>query len=340
MDIAPPSESRQQIAEIERQSGENSNLTAITTQSTNVHGDSMVVATTSPHEQKQFSSHTDWRVRAISATNLHLRTNHFYVPPEGVQENGFTYVIPKNVLKKFITIADLRTQIFGYMYGVSPPGNAVVKEIRCIVMVPQLGAYNSVQIPNQLPDHDYLKELEPLGWIHTQPSELPQLHPLDVITHSKLLSENSSWDGEKAVVITCSFTPGSCSLSSYRITPTGYEWGRTNRDRGEHTHQGYLPTFYDKVPLILSDRFMGFFMVPDQDSWNYNFAGVRFSAQMGYGVALGIPKEFYHESHRIAHFVHFSELEQQAATSSQQQGAAPSATGEGVEAADHEDLFG
>lgn len=108
-----------------------------------------------------------FRVRAISATNLHLRTNHFFVPSEGVKEESYTYVMPKNILRKFITIADLRTQIFGYLYGVSPPGNSMVKEIRCIVMVPQVGSYNCVKIPNQLPEHEYLKEMEPLGWIHT-----------------------------------------------------------------------------------------------------------------------------------------------------------------------------
>ena len=56
-----------------------------------------------------------------------------------IKETGYTYILPKNVLKKFITVADLRTQIAGYMYGVSPPDNPQVKEIRCIVMPPQWG---------------------------------------------------------------------------------------------------------------------------------------------------------------------------------------------------------
>ena len=78
-------------------------------------------------EQEAFGSKTDWRVRAISATNLHLRVNHIYVNSESIRESGFTYVLPKNVLKKFICIADLRTQIAGFMYGVSPPDNAQVR---------------------------------------------------------------------------------------------------------------------------------------------------------------------------------------------------------------------
>ncbi len=116
------------------------------------------------------------------------------------------------------------------------------------------------------------QDMEPLGWIHTQPNELPQLSPQDVTTHAKVMAENPSWDGEKTVVITCSFTPGSCSLTAYKLTPSGYEWGRNNKDTGNNPH-GYLPSHYEKVQMLLSDRFLGFFMIPAQSSWNYNFMG-------------------------------------------------------------------
>jgi pre-mRNA-processing factor 8 len=44
-------------------------------------------------------------------------------------------------------------------------------------MPPQWGTHQTVHLPNMLPNHQYLKEMEPLGWIHTQPNELPQLSP-------------------------------------------------------------------------------------------------------------------------------------------------------------------
>lgn len=50
-------------------------------------------------------------MRAISSTNLHLRTQHIYVNSDDVKDTGFTYILPKNVLKKFIIISDLRTQV-------------------------------------------------------------------------------------------------------------------------------------------------------------------------------------------------------------------------------------
>lgn len=95
----------------------------------------------------------------------------------------------------------------------------------------------------------------------------------DITTHARVMADNPSWDGEKTVIITCSFTPGSCSLTAYKLTPSGFEWGRQNTDKGNNP-KGYLPSHYEKVQMLLSDRFLGFFMVPAQGSWNYNFMGM------------------------------------------------------------------
>ncbi|KAK4747215.1 hypothetical protein SAY87_026252 [Trapa incisa] len=308
-EITPPSQQRQQIAEIEKQAKEASQLTAVTTRTTNVHGDELIVTTTSPYEQAAFGSKTDWRVRAISATNLYLRVNHIYVNSEDIKETGYTYIMPKNILKKFICIADLRTQIAGYLYGLSPPDNPQVKEIRCIAMPPQWGTHQLVNLPSTLPEHDFLNDLEPLGWMHTQPNELPQLSPQDLSTHARVLENNKQWDGEKCIILTCSFTPGSCSLTAYKLTPSGYEWGRANKDTGSNPH-GYLPTHYEKVQMLLSDRFLGFYMVPDNGPWNYNFMGVKHTTSMRFGMKLGTPREYYHEDHRPTHFLEFSNLEE------------------------------
>jgi pre-mRNA-processing factor 8 len=215
-EIAPPSMQRQEIAEIEAQAKEASQMTAVTTRTTNVHGDEVIVTSTSAYEQQVFGSRTDWRVRAISATNLHLRTNHIYVASDDARDTGFTYVLAKNILKKFICIADLRTQIAGYLYGISPPDNPSVKEIRCIVMPPQLGNHQGVTLPHDLPEHEYLKDLEPLGWMHTQPNELPQLSPQDVTMHAGILDRNKSWDMDRCVLITVRHASG-CSFAHARL---------------------------------------------------------------------------------------------------------------------------
>jgi pre-mRNA-processing factor 8 len=307
-EIAPPSAQRQQMAEIEKAAKEQSQMTTVRTKTTDVHGNEMVVTTKSPYEQEVFASRTDWRVRALSAANLHLRTKHIYVPADGVSESApYTYVMPKNVLRRFITVGDLRTQIGGIMYGVSPPDNSRVKEIRCIVLPPQVGSHQSVSLPSQMPEHALLDGLEPLGWVHTQPNELPQLAPVDVIATARMMADSSEWDGERTVVATVSFTPGSCSLSAYKLAPAGYEWGKTHRDADvvSSIPPGYAPTHYEKVQVLLSEQFLGFFLTPDTGSWNLFFSGTKHSVGMRYGLRLANPREFFHESHRQNHFLQF-----------------------------------
>jgi len=304
MEIAPPSQQRQQIAEMEKEHREQSQMTAVTTATTNVHGDEMLVTTTTNYEQASFASKSDWRVRAISATNLHLRTNHIYVPSDELTDEGFTYVLPKNLLKKFIVVSDLRTQIAGYMYGVSPPDNDHVFEIRCIVMPPQVGSHRDVKLPSTLPEHELLSDLVPLGWIHTQATETRQLLPADVTAQAKIMQDNTSWDGEKAICVTCSFTPGSCSLAAYKLSPAGYKWGCQNTDRSPNP-AGYAPTHAEKVQMLLSDRFRGFFLTPSGMPWNFNFQGVRHNASISPEYALANPLEFYHETHRPMHYLTF-----------------------------------
>lgn len=311
MEISAPSLQRQQIAEIEKQSQDSSQLTAVTTRTKNVHGDEIIVTTTSNYETQTFSSKTDWRVRAISSTNIHLRTNHIYVNFDGIRESRCTYVFPKNVLKRFICISDLRTQICGYLYGRSPHDNPQVKEIHAIVIVPQWGTHQQVHLPKTLPEHSYLEDYEPLGIIHTQPNELPQLSPQDVVMFSNIVSENKGrWDIDVSIIVTCSFTPGSCSLFAYKITPSGYEWGKTNKNAGPAL-QNYLPSYYETVQMLLSDKFLGIFMVPeDNGCWNYNFMGAKHRPDMKYSLKIDVPRGFYDEVHRPNHFLNFSVLEE------------------------------
>merc|ERR1712007_183165 len=96
----------------------------------------------------------------------------------------------------------------------------------------------------------------------------------DVTLHSQFLQSNDKWDAKKSIVITLSFTPGSCLLTAYKLTPAGFEWGKQNRDLMNTEPKGYSAAFYEKVQIFLSNEFVGFFMVPDNQIWNYNFIGI------------------------------------------------------------------
>lgn len=313
MEISAPSMQRQQAAEIEKQQQEQQQLTAVTTKTQNVHGEDIIVTTTSQFEQQSFASKTEWRTRAIATSNLRTRANNIYISSDDIHEEGHhTYIMPKNILKRFITIADLRVQVAGYLYGSSPPDNDQVKEIRTIVMVPQVGNTRDVQLPHQLPQHPTLSALEPLGIIHTVAGNEPSyMTAADVTHHARLMSSHSSWD-KKTVTMTVSFTPGSVSLAAWALTPQGYKWGAENRDMGSDMPSGFSTSgMGEKTQLLLSDKIRGYFLVPEQNTWNYSFMGAGFSGveKKAVPVKMDVPIGFYADVHRPLHFQNFAELE-------------------------------
>ena len=92
------------------------------------------------------------------------------------------------------------------------------------------------------------------------------------------------------MIATCSFTQGSCSLSLYKMTKEGFEWAEKNQD-GAPNPEGFTESCYEKTQMILSEKFMGFFMVPSGGGlWNYNFNGINFSENMKFNLVIDNPK--------------------------------------------------
>ncbi|GIX65498.1 pre-mRNA processing splicing factor PRP8 [Babesia caballi] len=293
MEIAPPDMQRQELEE-------NRNEVAaktVTTRSVNVHGDEIIVTTQSPHEQKMFVSKTDWRNRCIAAGLLHRRLEGLSV--ESVDSDD-TIVLPLNLIRKLVTVSDLRTTVAVYLYGKishieEEPGNprdgenyvrpSTVREVVCMVFVPQVGNQHTVDLPKQGPQHEALDGLEPLGWLITRPAEGP------VATQSDL-----SWD-VTAVLCTCTFVRGSCAFLAHRLTPEAL----VNKEDAN------TAALLSPVQVLVSDKYKGFFLVPGDDAWNYNFMGAKHSIHMQYQLQVEVPRPFYDPIHRPLHFIQFAQ---------------------------------
>jgi hypothetical protein len=125
---------------------------------------------------------------------------------------------------------------------VTPPDNDQVREVRCIVLVPQVRNHQSVTLPRQPPDDDLLSGMEPLGWIHTQPNELIQngmqiIPAPDVVTHASILIDNPEAYGPEQMRLYFSPTlalflsqiaPG-IALEKYYVKGTGLNYVITRR---------------------------------------------------------------------------------------------------------------
>lgn len=322
MEISAPSQQRQEIAELEKSRTADASAggmsTSTTTKTVNVHGDEIITTTTSAYESKAFFSKTDWRAKALSAGSLHLRTNHIYVnnaptaETDAPFEEGVTLVFPKNILKKFIVIADLRVQIGGILLGKAVDEG--VFEVHAIVMPPQTGSNLHVIFSKHAPDHPLLQSYLPLGWLHTQASDSKALTPVDCAIQQQLAAQfGVASHGCPFFTVIAAFTPGSVSLSTFLPTPAANAWADAQSADALAADAladaaGYpsAAAACVRVPLLLTERIAGFFMVPDADRWNYNFNAISFDAAThAYDVTLGIPKDFYDEAHRTSHFVQF-----------------------------------
>jgi hypothetical protein len=184
MEISAPSIQRQQMSEIEASTQAAAQVTAVTTQTTNKMGDTLLATTTTAYEQQVFSSKTDWRIRAISATNIPLRLQHVYVTNDDVKDDLPTFVLAKNLLKAFVCSADLRTPVAGYLFGTVATDNSRVIEVKAIAIVPQRASQRSVELPNDLPTHPLLEDLKIVGIINVSP--LPVSLPRHTYTDGPL----------------------------------------------------------------------------------------------------------------------------------------------------------
>lgn len=311
MEISAPSMQRQQAADLE-ENKEQAQLTATTTKTKNALGEDIVVTTTSQYEQQAFASKTQWRTRAVATSNLRSRANNIYVSSEESRSDTIcTYVMPKNLLKRFIAMADLRSQISGFMYGSSPAQAPQIKEIRSLVMIPQVGNAHHVQMPTTEPNDSRIRGLEPLGFIHTASGNEPRfMTSHDVTQHSMLMQRFETWK-DTAIAMNVSFTPGSVSISGWKLLPEGYMWGATNKDLISEQPAGFQTEgFGEKCPLLLSDRIRGFFLTPSVAEWNNGFSGGSFQAEKSNVFATrSRPEQFYEKDTRYSHFLGFKNLQ-------------------------------
>ena len=82
-------------------------------------------------------------------------------------------------------------------------------------------------------------------------------------------------------------------MAGYNITKEGYDWGRLSKDQGANTTGFDENTMFHTCSVLFSDKFLGSFLVPAENSWNYNFRGSQFRANDPYDVVPDVPKEYY-----------------------------------------------
>ncbi|KAL6928706.1 hypothetical protein ACO0SA_002035 [Hanseniaspora valbyensis] len=279
----------------------------VKTKTVNQQGEEIVVVASANYETQSFSSKDEWRSRALANSFLPLRLKNVFVTETEFIETKPVYILPRNILNKFIEISDTKSQIAGLIYGKNDE-ESNIKEINTLVILPQLGNSRFVSMCKNLPENvPYLDSngLELLGWIHTYTGEEMKFMPSqDVSIHSKIFA---SVDMDCIDIIVFSST-GSVSINGFTLTEDGFVWGVNNDNLQQEDPEGFEPEFSEFAQIILSDKITGNFMTPKKSIWNYAFMGSEYDETMNYSLSVDVPVQFYDEIHRSIHFSQFKEI--------------------------------
>jgi len=297
--IAPPSEERQQLAQ------EQANITATTSRTTNADGQQIVTQTLSAYEQQRFQSRGEWRARCLQAANMNLRTARINSPPDALAD-GQTIVLPLNLLRRFVEVADPRVQVAALLYGREARQDPEKKEVYSFILPPQYGTQEEgVKFPPLLPkgEPEELSGLTLMGWIHTAATDSASITPEEAIRIANIYQKNHL--GVPPPVVSVSFVPGATTVRAFRLTDAGLEWAIQNVNTGDRA-EDFSESFAERIPVLMAETYHGWFMLPKGDSdlnWNLNFNSLKLNNFETYEVQQGLPLPFFHMKYRVNHFL-------------------------------------
>jgi len=297
--IAPPSEERQQLAQ------EQANITATTSRTTNADGQQIVTQTLSAYEQQRFQSRGEWRARCLQAANMNLRTARINAPPDALGD-GQTIVLPLNLLRRFVEVADPRVQVAALLYGREARQDPEKKEVYSFVLPPQYGTQEEgVKFPPLLPEGEpeELSGLTLMGWIHTAATDSATITPEEAIRIANIYQKNHL--GIPPPVVSVSFVPGATTVRAFKLTDAGLEWAIQNANTGDRADD-FSESFAERIPVLMAETYHGWFMLPKGDSdlnWNLNFNSLKLNNFETYEVQQGLPLPFFHMKYRVNHFL-------------------------------------
>jgi pre-mRNA-processing factor 8 len=202
-----------------------------------------------------------------------------------------------------VDVSDPYVQVCGLLFGRDEEDGVI--EVRAIAMPPQTGSYEKVNFVTRLPDHASLQDLRPIGWIHTTAIDDQLMTPGDAVSAAVVCQANDDRvDPLEFTSIVLSYPPGACSLRGFRLNPAGWEWGAAHVEMRDRPI-GFQDDFFFGLPIIITEVYNGWFLIPADVDWNLNFQSMRLTDIETYEVDLGKPLRFYDQRHRPNHFLQF-----------------------------------
>nr|CAD2164554.1 unnamed protein product [Meloidogyne enterolobii] len=184
-----------------------------------------------------------------------IQQQQIFIDSDNIANTDLKYILSKNILHKFILISEMQIDVTGHIYGISSSYDPGIKEICCIFIPNKWAIYQfNVYSFDQISQHQF-KNYEFFGWIHTKTSnDSSELSHNDRFFHTNFVHQSQQGQQQdQRVFVSCNFTPDSVSLSAFRLTSIGYEWGRIANAGKSSKLKMYSPSHYEKVLLLVPD---------------------------------------------------------------------------------------
>ncbi|CAK5074759.1 unnamed protein product [Meloidogyne enterolobii] len=189
-----------------------------------------------------------------------IQQQQIFIDSNNIANTDLKYILSKNILHKFLLISEMQIDVTGHIYGLSSSYDPGIKEICCIFIPNKWAIYQfNVYSFDQISQHQF-KNYEFFGWIHTKASnDSSELSHNDRFFHTNFVhqsqqgQQHTKASNEQRVFVSCNFTPDSVSLSAFRLTSIGYEWGRIANAGKSSKLKMYSPSHYEKVLLLVPD---------------------------------------------------------------------------------------
>nr|CAD2184616.1 unnamed protein product [Meloidogyne enterolobii] len=184
-----------------------------------------------------------------------IQQQQIFIDSDNITNTDLKYILSKNILTKFILISEMQIDVTGHIYGISSSYDPGIKEICCIFIPNKWAIYQfNVYSFEQISQYQF-KNYEFFGWIHTTASnDSSELSHNDRFFHTNFVHQSQQGQQQdQRVFVSCNFTPDSVSLSAFRLTSIGYEWGRIANAGKSSKLKMYSPSHYEKVLLLVPD---------------------------------------------------------------------------------------
>mmetsp|Transcript_22972 Transcript_22972/g.46941 ORF Transcript_22972/g.46941 Transcript_22972/m.46941 type:complete len:461 (-) Transcript_22972:1325-2707(-) len=231
------------------------------------------VSTPSKNFSKKFVTKSIKNSRSFINKNLEI---FFNIKTQFIPEkkNSFFFIVPRNLLKQIITISRKDCDLIALTFGKKNPKNLFFRELKIFLVPPQLNLNGNIDFARKIPENEILKNFLFSGSIKVIRTSRIFPEKLDLEFSRELLENN--WNPEVEEI----------SLLGLKKKKKNWDFSGFFLEISKNFR------FFEqisKISLVVSDRLIGFFLIPKNKKWDFFFNSLFFSKKKKYLVNISFP---------------------------------------------------